>query len=122
MVTERTSPSKFIFSFNDWQYFGMAPNGEYFGQVMINRQVERAQQIWLHDRMGTSNLLTSAPWINLDYGKPAFTMDGRYLAYTSTTDSFKTLPDMLYVIDTTTKQKVITYDLQESVGWLGWVR
>lgn len=100
----------------------MAPNGEYFGQVMINRQVERAQQIWLHDRMGTSNLLTSAPWINLDYGKPAFTMDGRYLAYTSTTDSFKTLPDMLYVIDTTTKQKVITYDLQESVGWLGWVR
>jgi hypothetical protein len=121
-VTERTSSSEIIFSFNDWQYFGMAPNGEYFWQVVINRQVEREQQIWLHDRTGASDLLTSAPWINLDYGKPAFSMDGRYLAYTSTTDSFKSEPDTLYVIDTTTKQVIITYALQEPIGWLGWVR
>jgi hypothetical protein len=121
-VSERTSPPEMIFSFNDWQYFGMAPSGEYFWQVVINRQAEREQQIWLHDRTGASDLLASAPWINLDYGKPAFSMDGRYLAYTSTTDSFKTVPDTLYVVDTTTKQKVVTYALQEPVGWLGWVR
>jgi hypothetical protein len=121
-VTEQTSPPEIIFSFNDWQYFSMAPNGEYFWQVVINRQAEREQQIWLHDRTGASDLLTSAPIFNLDYGKPAFSMDGRYLAYTSTTDSFKTVPETLYVIDTMTEQKIVTYEIGEPVGWLGWVR
>ena len=120
-ATDRTSSPKNIFSFNDWQFFRMSPNGDYFWQIVINRQAEREQQIWLHDRTGASNLLTSAPWINLDYGKPAFSVDGRYLAYTSTTDSFKTLSDTLYLIDTTTKQMIITYALQEPIGWLGWV-
>ncbi len=121
-ATDQTVSPKKIFYFNDWQHFGMSPNGDYFWQVVINRQAEREQQIWLHNRTGASDLLTSAPWINLDYGKPAFSRDERYLAYTVTTDTFKTLPDTLYVVDTTSKQVIITYALQESVGWLGWVR
>lgn len=120
-VTEQTSSREIIFSFNDWQYFGMAPDGDHFWQVVINRQAEREQQIWLHDRIGSSILLTAAPMFNLDYGKPAFSMDGQYLAYTSTVDSFKTVPDTLYLINTTSLQKLIAYELDKPVGWLGWV-
>jgi WD40 repeat protein len=120
-VAQPASSPEVIFSFNDWQYFGMAPDGKYFWQVVINRQVEREQQIWLHDRVGSGKLLTAAPMFNLDYGKPAFSMDGQYLAYTSTTDSFKTAPDTLYVINTTTGQQILTYEINQPVGWLGWV-
>lgn len=120
-VTEQSSSREIIFSFDDWQYFGMAVKGEHFWQVVINRQAEREQQIWLYDRFGSSTLLTAAPMFNLDYGKPAFSLDGQYLAYTSTTDSFKTVPDTLYLINTTTGQQILTYELKEPVGWLGWV-
>ena len=120
-VTEQKSSREIIFSFDDWLEFGMAPDGEHFWQVVINRQAEREQQIWLHDRSGSSDLLTAAPFFNLDYGKPAFSMDGKYLAYTSTIDSFKTVPDTLYVINATSGQKLITYELDKPVGWLGWV-
>ncbi len=120
-VTEPSLSREIIFSFDDWQYFGMAPIGDHFWQVVINRQAEREQQIWLHDRSGSRNLLTAAPFFNLDYGKPAFSMDGQYLAYTSTSDSFKTVPDTLYIINTTSGQKLITYELDKPVGWLGWV-
>lgn len=120
-VTEQSSSREIIFSFDDWQYFGMALDGEHFWQVVINRQAEREQQIWLHDRVGSGKLLTAAPMFNLDYGKPAFSMDGQYLAYTSTTDSFKTAPDTLSVINTTTGQQILTYEINQPVGWLGWV-
>lgn len=120
-VTEQSLSREIIFSFDDWQYFSMSPDGEHFWQVVINRQAEREQQIWLHDRSGSSNLLTAAPLFNLDYGKPAFSMDGQYLAYTSTTDSFKTVPDTLYLVNSVSGQQIITYELDEPVGWLGWV-
>lgn len=121
-VTESASSPEAIFSFNDWQYVGMAPDGKYFWQVVINRQAEREQQIWLHEKTGASNLLTAAPMFNLDYGKPAFSADGKYLAYTSTTDSFKTAPDILYLVNSATKQEILKYELDGPVGWLGWVK
>jgi hypothetical protein len=120
-VTEQSSSRETIFSFDDWQYFGMALNGEHFWQVVINRQAEREQQIWLYDRLGSSTLLTAAPLFNLDYGKPEFSKGGQYLAYTSTIDSFKTVPDTLYLINTISGQRLITYKLDKPVGWLGWV-
>ena len=115
---DRTSSPKNIFSFNDWQFFRMSPNGDYFWQIVIyTGEAEREQQIWLHDRTGASNLLTSAPWINLDYGKPAFSVDGRDLAYTSTTD-FKIFLSTLY----RDNNKTDDYNLRSPrTYWLAWL-
>ena len=55
---------------------------------------------------------------NLDNGKPAFSMGGQYLAYTSITDPFKTVPDTLYLINSVSGQQINTHELDEPVGWV----
>ena len=77
--------------------------------------------MWLHDRKGGSRMLTVSPWFDLDYGKPAFSLDERYLAYFSESDYDKSVPETLHIADTATGKELATFENINPVGWMGWV-
>ena len=112
-----------IFSFDDWYRFGISPNGNFFWQNTINRQVGREMQMWLYPRKGLGkNLMISAPAFDMDYGKPSFSEDEQHLAFVSTTENFKIGNETLYIINTSNGQELIKLDSPSPIGWLGWVR
>jgi hypothetical protein len=120
-ISSTSSVIQTIFSYNDSFWFGMSSQGNFFWQEVINRNVQREEQIWLHDQNGTSHMLTEAPWFDLDYAKPVFSMDERYLAYFAAKDYDKSVPETLHIVETSTGGKVATIDNINPVGWMGWV-
>ena len=111
-----------IFTYNDYFLFGISSQGNYFWQNVINRSVQREEQIWLHDQKGNNHLLIAAPSFDLDFGKPAFSMDERLFAYISRSDYVKTVPEALHIVDTSTCQEVATFENLNPIGWVGWVK
>ena len=101
--------------------FGMSSQGTIFWQSIYVRTGQGVNQIWLHDRNGTSRLLSEAPWFDLDYAKPVFSMDERYLAYFAAKDYDKSVPESLHIVETSTGGKAAIIDNINPVGWMGWV-
>ena len=111
-----------IFTYNDSFWFGLSSQGKYFWQMIINRNVQREQQIWLYDQKGSKHLLDAAPSFDLDFGKPAFSMDERYFAYISSDNYDKAvLPQRLHIADTSTGDELASFESETPLGWLGWV-
>jgi hypothetical protein len=109
------------FTYNDYFLFGLSSQGNYFWQDVINRKVQREDQIWLYDQKGPNRLLAASPWFDLDYGKPAFSMDERFLAYFSASDYDKSVPETLHIADTATGQELAIFENLNPIGWIGWV-
>ena len=101
--------------------FGFSSQGIYFWQNVFVRSEPGENQIWLHDQKGTNRLLAASPWFDLDYGKPAFSMDERFLAYFSASDYDKSVPETLHIADTSTGQELASFESANPIGWLGWV-
>ena len=115
------SPQK-IFTNNDFDFvFGLSSQGNYFWQNVFVRIDPGSYQMWLHDRKGTSRMLTASRWFDQDYGKPAFSQDERFLAYFSESDYDKSVPETLHIADTATGQELDAFESINPVGWMGWV-
>ena len=107
-----------IFTYNDSFWFGLSSQGKYFWQMIINRNVQHEQQIWLYDQKGTKHMLDAAPWFDIS----AFSMDERYLAYISSDNYDKTaVPQRLHIAATSTGEELFSFENETPVGWLGWV-
>jgi hypothetical protein len=121
VLSGSASPQK-IFTNNDLEFvFGLSSQGNYFWQNVFVRIDPGSYQMWLHDRNGGSRLLTASPWFDQDYGKPAFSMDERYLAYFSESYYDKSVPETLHIADTATGKELATFENINPVGWMGWV-
>ncbi len=121
-ISSGNSIPQIYFTYNDYFLFGLSSQGNYFWQIVINRSVQREEQIWLHDQKGPKYLLYAAPSFDQDYGKPAFSMDERYFTYLSTGDYAKAVvPETLHIVDTSTGQELVTFEDLSPIGWLGWV-
>ena len=111
-----------IFTNNDFDFvFGLSSQGNYFWQNVFVRIDPGSYQMWLHDRNGGSRLLTASPWFDQDYGKPAFSLDERYLAYFSESYYDKSVPETLHIADTATGKELATFENINPIGWMGWV-
>ena len=66
-------------------------------------------------------MLSAATNFDVDYGKPAFSPDERFLAYISESDSERSLPQILHVAGTSTGKELAAFDVKDPVGWMGWV-
>jgi len=110
-----------IFTDNGYFSFGLSSQGNYFWQNVFVRSGQGENQIWLHDQKGPNRLLAASPWFDLDYGKLAFSMDERFLAYFSASDYDKSVPETLHIADTSTGQELAIFENINPVGWLGWV-
>jgi hypothetical protein len=102
-------------------YFGLSSQGNYFWQNVFVRIDPGSYQMWLHDRNGGSRLLTASPWFDQEYGKPAFSLDERYLAYFSESYYDKSVPETLHIAETATGKELATFGNLSPIGWLGWV-
>jgi hypothetical protein len=90
--------------------------------MIINRNVQNEQQIWLYDQKGSKHLLDAAPWFDFDFGKAAFSMDESYIAYISSGNYDKTvLPQALHIAATATGAELFSFENETPLGWLGWV-
>jgi len=115
------SPQK-IFTDNDFDFvFGLSSQGNYFWQNVFVRIDPGSYQMWLHDRKGGSRMLSASAWFDQDYGKPAFSLDERYLAYYSESYYDKTVPETLHIAKTATGKELATFENINPVGWMGWV-
>ena len=121
-IASAASVPQIIFTFNDSFWFGLSSQGNYFWQMVINRNVQREEQIWLNDRKGARTKLSAAPSFDLDSGKPAFSLDERYLAYISADNYDKAdVPQSLHIAATSTGAELAHFENTIPVGWLGWV-
>jgi len=115
------SPQK-IFTNNDFDFvFGLSSQGNYFWQNVFIRIDPGSYQMWLHDRKGGSRMLSASAWFDQDYGKPAFSLDERFLAYFSESYYDKSVPETLHIADTATGKELATFGNINPVGWMGWV-
>jgi hypothetical protein len=107
-----------IFTYNDSFQFGLSSQGNYFWQIIINRNVQREEQIWLYDQKGNKHLLDAAPW----FDNSAFSMDERYFAYISSDNYDKTVvPQTLHIAATATGAELASFGNLAPISWLGWV-
>jgi hypothetical protein len=121
-ISSGSSVPQKIFTYNDIVfYFGLSSQGNYFWQNVFVRIDPGSYQMWLHDRNGGSRLLTASPWFDQDYGKPAFSLDERYLAYFSESYYDKSVPETLHIAETATGKELATFGNLSPIGWLGWV-
>ncbi|MGA2505649.1 MAG: hypothetical protein ABSG01_16325 [Anaerolineales bacterium] len=108
-----------IYTSNDINFsFGLSSQGNYFWQISYIRSDQGAYQIWLHDLKSTSRLLIDAPYFAIN---PIFSMDESLLAYFSTTDYDKKVPETLHIAETATGHELAIFENINPVGWLGWV-
>jgi hypothetical protein len=107
-----------IFTYNDSFRFGLSSQGSTFWQIVINRNVQSEEQLWLYDQKGSKHLLDAAPW----FDNSAFSMDERYFAYISSDNYDKAvLPQRLHIASTATGAELASFENETPLGWLGWV-
>ena len=102
--------------------FGFSSQANYYWHIVyILRSDPGENQIWLHDRKGTSRMLAASAWFDEDYAKPVFSMDERFLAYFSESYYDKSVPETLHIADTATGKELAVFEGINPVGWMGWV-
>jgi hypothetical protein len=121
-ISSGSSIPEKIFSDIGTILFGFSSQANYYWHIVyILRSDPGENQIWLHDRKGTSRMLAASAWFDEDYAKPVFSMDERFLAYFSESYYDKSVPETLHIADTATGKELAVFEGINPVGWMGWV-
>jgi hypothetical protein len=118
-ISSGSSIPQKIYTNNDINFwFGLSSQGNYFWQIIYIRSEQGGFQIWLHDQNGSKQMLATALYFDFT---PAFSVDERFLAYFSSSNYDKSVPETLHIANTATGHELVIFENINPVGWISWV-